>query len=136
MKDKFMEIMETLENCVKINFFRDRRGWTMAQIAYELNFNLQRMMEWVNSRGTAIAQIMKTDPAFTKRLMLQLDKDYPLEEVKEEKKLKLDVNKVVKFLKEGLSLMEIAKKFHCKYNNYRIWHNDNLKLINQRMKNI
>jgi len=135
MKDKFIEIMETLENCVKINFFREKRGWTMAQIAYELNFNLQRMVEWVNSRGTAIAQIMKTDPAVAKRIMAQMDKDYPLKPVKEEKRLKLDVNKVVKFLKEGLSLMEISKKFHCKYNNYRIWHNENLNLINQRMKN-
>ncbi len=136
MKDKFMEKMETLENCVKINFFRDRRGWTMAQIAYELNFNLQRMIEWVNSRGTAIAQIMKQDPAVTKRIMAQMDKDYPLKPAKEEKKLKLDVNRVVKFLKEGRGLMEIANLYHCKYNDYRIWHNDNLKLINQRMKSI
>ncbi len=136
MEDKFIEAMQTLENCVKINFFRERRGWTMAQIAYELNFNLQRMMEWVNSRGTAIAQIMKQDPAVSKRIMIQMDEEYPLEPVKEEKKLKVDVNKAVKFLKEGLSLMEIAKKFRCNYNLYRIWHNDNLKLINQRMKNI
>ena len=136
MTDQIIAQMETLENCVKINFFRAQRKWTMEQIAYELGFNLQRMVEWVNSRGAAIAQIMKTDPAVAKRLMAQLEKDYPLAPVKEEKKLKLDVTRVVKFLKEGLSLVEIAKKFHCKYNNYRIWHNENLKLINQKMKSI
>lgn len=136
MNDQIIAKMETLENCVRINFFRSRRSWTMEQIAYELNFNLRRMVEWVNSRAAAIAQIMKTDPAVAKNLMAQLEKDYPLPKVEKEKKLKLDVTKVAKFLKEGLSLAEVAKKFHCKYNNYRIWHNDNLGLINQKMKNI
>lgn len=136
MKDEIIARMETLENCVKINFFRAQRKWTMDMIAYEMGFNLQRMIEWVNSRAVAIAQTMKTDPAVTKNLMAQLERDYPLPKVEKVKKLKLDVTRVVKFLKEGLSLQEIAKKFHCKYNNYRIWHNENLGLINQRMKNV
>lgn len=126
--------METLENCVKIDYLKNQLRWNMEQISYELNFNHRRMIEWINFRSTAINQLFKLDPVAVENIREQLSKDYPSRQPKKEKKLKLNVDRVVKCLREGKSLQEIAKIFHCKENNYRLWHNENLRLINEKMK--
>lgn len=126
--------METLENCVKIDYLKNQLGWNMEQVSYELNFNHRRMIEWLNFRSTAINQLIRHDPIAVENLRRQLSKDYPLRVPKKEKKLKLNVDRVVKYLREGKTLPELAKIFHCKENTYRLWHNENLRLINQKMK--
>ena len=134
MTDPIIKNMETLENCVKIDYFRSFLGWTLSQIAYELNFNHQRMVEWLTKRSAAIASLMKADPVAVENIIKGLKKDYPAPKPEEPKKLKLDTNRVAKYLAEGKSPQEIAKSFHCNFNNFRIWFNENLKLINQKVK--
>jgi len=135
MTDPMFEKMETFENCVKIDYLMGELGWTMEQVSYEMNFNLHRMKEWMNARAAAITQLVKTDPTAVERIKEQLLKNYPPPKPEETKKLKLDVARVAKCLKEGKTLREVAKIFSCEENDYRIWHNENLGLINQRMKN-
>jgi len=134
--DPVYKKMETLENCVKFRYLRGHLGWTMEQVSYEMNFNQRRMLEWINARSTAMSRITKLDPPMVKKIEKQLLKDYPPPKPKKMKKIALDVNRVVKCLKEGKSLQEIAKIFRCKENDYRLWHNENLRLINQRMKKV
>ena len=134
MLDPTIAKMETLENCVKIDYFRGQLGWTMEQVSYELNFNLRRMMEWLNGRTAAATQLVKASPVKAQSIRVQLEKDYPKPKPEKAKKLKLDVNRVAKYLVEGKSLPEIAKAFHCKLNNYRTWHNENLRRINEIIK--
>ena len=134
MTDPMFEKMETLENCIKIDYLQGQLGWSAEQVSYELNFNLRRMTEWRNARTAAITRLLKSDPIATENIKKQLLKDYPLPQPEKTKKLKLDADRVVKCLIEGKTLPEIAKSFRCDFNNFRIWHNENLRLINEKVR--
>jgi len=126
--------IETLENAVKWDYFKQALNWSTEKIAYEMYLNERRLREWVNKRATIITELIKANPGAVKTIRKRLEKEVPISEEKPEKRLNLDIRKVVKKHKEGNSLTQLAKIFKCDGDDFRRWWSDNLSIINQEFR--
>jgi len=134
MDNDFSHI-ETLENAVKWHYFRNDLGWPIDKTAYEMNVNERRLVEWVNARASVITGLLKSDQGKAEAIREKLKEAYSLPEEEKQKQLKLNVIQVAReYKKGGLSLQDMAKKFKCDSNKFRVWWNENLSIINAQMK--
>lgn len=135
MELKDFSYIESLENAVKWDYFKGTLGWDEDKIAYEMNVHPRRLIEWVNQRMSVVVGLLKSDPEKVKAIKKKLEEQYPTPEQEEsKKKLKLNIKQVVKKFKEGKSLKELATIFKVEFNEFRLWWNDNLQVINQEYK--
>ena len=131
---KEFDQIESLENAVIWDYLRGVLNWPSEQIAYEMNWNERRLLEWVNQRATVITKLLKSDKGRVESIIKRLEKEYPLPMVEKKKDLKLSTRQVAKKYKEGLSIVELAVIFKCSLNDFRVWWNENLFEINQLFK--
>jgi len=129
-----LDHIETLENTVKWDYFKRVLNWPTSKVAYEMNVNERRLIEWVNARATVITKLLKSDAGRAKAIREELEKEYPLLKAEAEKKLSLNIIQVVKKYKEGNALPQLAKIFKCNTKDFRRWWNDNLPVINQEYR--
>lgn len=132
--------LESLENAVKWDYFKSILGWPTEQIAYEMNWNTRRLLEWTNKRAAIITELLKSDVGKVKAIRKKLEKEYPIPKEKSRKELKLETIQVAKKYKElkevgaGNLLQELAKLFKCDFNEFRLWWNRNLPVINEQVR--
>jgi len=131
---KEFDQIESLENAVIWDYLRGVLNWPSEQIAYEMNWNERRLLEWVNQRATVITKLLKSDKGRVESIIKRLEKEYPLPIVEKKKDLKLSTRQVAKKYKEGFSIVELAVMFKCSLNDFRVWWNENLFEINQLFK--
>ena len=132
---KEFDYIETLENAVAWHYFKGTLGWDDDKIAYEMCLHPRRLKEWVNGRASVITKLMKADPGKTESIRMRLEEKYPLPEIEGRKRIKLEINAVVKVYKEGKeTLQELAKHFKVDLNDFRLWWNDNLQVINSLVR--
>jgi len=134
MNKKELSHIETLENAVKWDYFKQALNWSTEKVAYEMYLNEKRLREWVNKRATVITNLIEANPGMVKTIRKRLEKEIPVLEEKPEKRLNLDIRKVVKKHKEGNSLTQLAKIFKCDRDDFRRWWSDNLGIINQEFR--
>ena len=135
MDNDFSHI-ETLENAVKWHYFRNDLSWPIDKTAYEMNVNERRLIEWVNARASVITGLLKSDPGKVDAIREKLKEQHAPPQLEESPEvLKLDPVKVGReYMKGELSLYDLAVKFKCDYNKFRVWWNRNLSVINAQMK--
>jgi len=131
---KGFDQMESFENAVMWDYFKRVLNWPIDKIAYEMNVNERRLLEWINGRASVITGLLKSDKGKVETIREGLEKKYPLPEKEKRKGLKLDIMQVVKKYKEGNPIPELAKIFKCDLNDFRQWWNDNLPVINQEFR--
>lgn len=131
--DNFSKI-ESLENWVAWDYFRNKLGWSPQKIAYELDVNERKLMEWVNARASAMTRMVDQQPAKVKKMLKELKEKHPSSQPADRELLNIDIKKVVKLLREGFSVYEIAKKLKYKYDDFIYAYNKNLKTINALMR--
>ena len=129
--------IESLENWITWSFLKGELKWSSGEIAYEMWVNEQRLIEWVNSRNVALANIAKGQ---TKRVE-QMIADLRAKHIKEEPKkreLDLNVRKVVSlfYLEHDENLAETANALKVNFNDFRAWWQRNLGVINQELRKL
>lgn len=126
--------IESLKNWVCWYYFKTELGWTNEKIAYEMNVNERRLIEWVNKRGAVMNDLQTKRSIEADKIIENLEKKYPIETPKETKVPKIDFDKVEKLFNKGLSLQEIAKKIKCPFSKFKLWWQKNVHQIESRMK--
>lgn len=140
---KEFDHIESLENAVKWDYFKGVLGWDLDRIAYEMNCHPRRLTEWINRRAATVTQLLKSDKARVDKLRKELEKRYPIpavetkqERQKREKIEKLEIVTVVKEFIKGRSIADLARIFKVDFNDFRIWWNRNLPVINQQVRQL
>ena len=126
--------IETLENAVRWDYLKRVLNWPVGKIAYEMYLNEKRLIEWTNKRAAVMTRMLKSNPGVVKKIRDKIKKEIPIEEVKPEKILNLNIIQVVKKYKEGNSPLQLAKIFKCKQGDFFRWWSDNLRIINQEYR--
>jgi len=122
--------IESLENWVAWDYFRNELGWAIQKIAYELDKNERKLIEWVNARGSEMSRMVEQQPGKVKKILVELKEKYPTSQPADRETLNIDTNKVTKLLREGYKLPEIAKKLKYKYDDFIFAYNRKLQEIN------
>lgn len=131
--EEFKKI-ESLENFLTYNFMRGELGWPNKRIAYEMDVNEDRLIEWINARRGAMEKISKGSPGSVRGLNTELRRKYITNAVKEKKKKEIDLKKVVTLFQAGNGIREIANALKVDKNDFREWWNNNLPVINQQIR--
>ena len=127
--------IESLENWVTWSYLRDKLKWPTSQVAYEMEVNERRLVEWVNARASAMNNLAKANTGKIEKLEAELAERYAKKE-KEDVLPTHDANKVVKMLDDGLKLNEIANKLKCDHELFIKWYTSNLQAINAAWKRL
>ena len=122
--------IESLENWVAWDYFRNELGWSPQKIAYELDVNERKLIEWVNARASTMTRMVDQQPGKAKKIKAELQEKHPTSQPADRETLDIDTNKVAKLLKEGYKLPEIAKKLKYKYDDFIFAYNRMLSEIN------
>jgi len=122
--------IESLENWVAWDYFRNELGWAVQKIAYELEVNERKLIEWVNARGSEMSRMVGQQPGKVKKIRAELQEKYPTSQPADREVLNIDINKVVKLLHEGFKLPEIARKLKYKYGDFIFAYTKRLQEIN------
>lgn len=125
--------IESLENWVAWMYLRGTLKWPAKQIAYELEVNEQRLIEWVNARTTAMNNQAKAQTGKVAEIEAQLKKRFAEKDTDEDIPT-YDVKRVVKMLIDGFNLPEIAEKLKADRSQFLYWYNANLQLIHNAWK--
>jgi len=128
---KDFSMIESLENWVRWHYLRGSLGWPIDKVAYEMNVNEQRLREWVNARNGEMTKLMTTNAGKTEKILKDAKKRWPIKS-HSEKLPNVDINKVVKLLRAGHTIIEISSKLKVKPDKFRAWYQENLQAINQR----
>lgn len=135
--------IESIENAVKWDYFRRVLGWELDKIAYEMCQHPRRLVEWTNRRAATITQLLKSDKGKVEKIRKELERQYPppVVETKKERKRKekidkLNIKSVVKEFNKGRSIADLARIFKVDFNDFRLWWNKNLAVINQQVKQL
>jgi hypothetical protein len=119
------------------SFLKGELKWSSAEIAYEMWVNERRLIEWVNSRNVAMANIANGQ---TKKVE-QYIKDLKAKHIKAEPKkreLDLNVQKVVKlfYLEQDENLADTANALKVDFSDFKAWWQRKLGIINQELRKI
>ena len=128
--------IESLENWIAWDYFRNELEWATQKIAYELDVNERKLMEWVNARASTMSRMVDQQPGKAKKIRAELREKYPSSQPVDRELLEIDVTKIAKLLQKDFNLREIAKKLKYKYDDFIFAYNRNLKLINAKLKNL
>jgi len=131
----FLKI-ESLENWVAWDYFRNQLGWAIQKIAYELDVNERKLVEWVNARSAAMTRLAGQQPGKVKKIRAELQKKYPTSQAVDREMLNIDIAKIAKLLKKDFRLPEIAKKLKYKYDDFIFAYNKRLPEINAKLRNL
>lgn len=126
--------IETLTNWLAWKYFKTQLDWPTDKVAYELNVNERRLIEWVNKRNSAMSAVERAQAGDVKRIMAELEEQYPVPVEPTEKMPEIRVNDVVKMLKEDKAMDEIALAVKCPIDKFRHWWTVNLPLINAQLR--
>ncbi|MCK4794970.1 MAG: hypothetical protein KAV87_65180 [Desulfobacteraceae bacterium] len=128
--------IESLENWIAWDYFRNELEWAIQKIAYVLDVNERKLMEWVNARAATMTRVDDQQPGKAKKIRAELREKYPSSQPVDRELLEIDVTKIAKLLQKDFNLREIAKKLKYKYDDFIFAYNRNLKLINAKLKNL
>jgi hypothetical protein len=121
---------DSLENWAIWSYLRGTLEWPVNRIAYELDLNEQRLLEWVNENSTKMSDLARANPEKVAKMRADIEKRYPPEPEDEPKVPKITIRKAVELLTNGKTLNEIAKIAKCPEPDFKTWWNQNLALIN------
>lgn len=128
--------IETLTNWLAWKYFKARLDWSTDKVAYEMNVNERRLIEWVNKRNSAMSAVEHAQVGDVKRIMAELEEQYPPDVPDVEVLPNIKVNDVVKMLKEDKTMDEIAHAVKCPIDTFRRWWTVNLPLINAQLRKL
>jgi len=141
--EKEFDHIENLENAVRWDYFKRILNWPIEKIAYEMYQNDKRLLEWANKRASTITALIKAEPERVKKIRKGLEKEYvptagetKEEAIKREKIEKLNIQKVVREFIKGKSLADLARIFKVDFNDFRLWWNQNISVINQQVSQL
>lgn len=123
-----------LKTWVTWGYMRNTLNWTPDKIAYELELNEKRLIEWVNKSGIEMNTLVSTNPGIVKTYREELEAKYAEPEEKAKKLPNINMEKVVKMHRDGFNLQEMAKKLKVKFEDFRAWWHENLGIINEKIK--
>jgi len=125
------ENIESLENWAAWGYLREELNWPVDKIAYELNVNERRLIEWVNARAASMNKQAAGAKDKVKKYREQIEKRFPKPEINDAGFPNIKVNDVVKALLDGNSFAELAGQFKADPVKFKLWYGQNLQLINE-----
>ena len=128
--------IETLTNWLAWKYFKSHLNWPTDKIAYEMNVNERRLIEWVNLHAAAMSAMERSQAGEVARIMAELGEKYPPEVPDPEALPEIKISDVVKLLKEDKTMGEIAHAVRCPIDTFRRWWTVNLPLINAQLRKI
>jgi len=99
--------------------------------------NERRLIEWVNTRNVAMANIAKGQTKKAEQMIADLRAKHIKEEPKK-RELDLNVRKVVSlfYLEHDENLAETANALKVNFNDFRAWWQRKLGVINQELRKL
>ena len=128
--------IESLENWVAWDYFRNELGWAIQKIAYELEVNERKLIEWVNARTHEMSRMVDQQPGKVKKIRAELQEKFPTSQPADREMLNIDVTKVAKLLQKDYKLQEIAEKLKYKYDDFIFAYNKRLSEVNAKLRTL
>ena len=123
--------IESLENWVAWGYLREELNWPVDKIAYELNVNERRLIEWVNARAASMNKQAAGAKDKVKKYREQIEKRFPKPKINDTGFPNIKVSDVVKALLDCHSFSELTEHLKVDPEKFRLWYGQNLQLINE-----
>lgn len=134
MPKKKFENIESLENWVAWDYFKSILHWPNDRIAYELDVNERKMIEWVGERGARMTELMKSQPEKVKTIKADLQEKHPIAIAKDREEPNITIKKAVEMLRDGKQPRDIAKAVKCPEGDFLYWWGRNNQAINTEFR--
>ena len=128
--------IESLENWIAWDYFRNELGWSIQKIAYELDRNEQKLLEWVNARTSTMTRMVDQQPGKAKKIKAKLQEEHPTSQPADRELLDIDIIKVAKLLQKDFKLSEIATKLKYKYDDFIFAYTKRLPEVNAKLRTL
>lgn len=134
MPKKKFDSIESLENWVAWDYFKSVLYWPNDKVAYELDVNERKLIEWIGERGAKMTELAGAQPGKVNATRKDLEERYPVEVVKDPTIPNITIKKVVEMLRDGKQPREIAASVKCPEGDFLLWYGNQNQAVNAEFR--